>query len=56
MCVVNILYIYMNSSSTIDNVLPVDDLITIPKVYLKRFKDYTYDSLTQLLKIMVTSS
>ena len=46
----------MNSSSIIDNVLPVDDLITSIKVYLKRFKDYTYGSLTQLLKIMVTSS
>ena len=46
----------MNPSSTIDNVLPVNDLITSPKVYLRRFKDYIYGSLTQLLKIMVTSS
>ena len=46
----------MNPSSTFDNVLPVDDLITSSKVYLKRFKDYIYGSLTQLLKIMVTSS
>ena len=43
----------MNSSSTIDNVLPVDDLITSSKVYLKRFKDYIYGSLTKLLKIML---
>ena len=41
----------MSSSSTLDNVLPVDDLITNSKVCLKSFKDYKYGSLPQFLKL-----
>ena len=44
----------MNPSSTIDNVLAVDDLITSPKVYLKRFKDYTnHSQLLSYLKLII---